>query len=92
MYSVNEVMLDRLDRIERHPVFYTRLEIPVCINGNTERLAWCYFMQNSRNDFLQLPAVRKYDSKDYPPFLAGSKKPPTEEEMRKFMSYVKGTD
>lgn len=92
MYSVDDVMLERLDRIERHPVFYTRREIPVRINGNTEQLAWCYLMHNFRKDFLQLPAVRKYDSKDYPAFLAGSQRPPTEEEMQKFISYVKGTD
>lgn len=92
VYSVNDVMLERLDRIERHPVFYTRREIPVCINGNTEQLAWCYLMHNFRKDFLQLPAVQKYDSKDYPAFLAGSQRPPTEEEMQKFISYVKGTD
>nr|XP_022295685.1 putative gamma-glutamylcyclotransferase CG2811 [Crassostrea virginica] len=90
VYSVSEKMLKNLDELERHPTFYTRQEIPVQLNGRTQ-VTWCYLLQNFREDFLQRPALRTYDSKDYPEFLGGSHKPPTEEERQKFIAYAKGT-
>nr|XP_022295620.1 putative gamma-glutamylcyclotransferase CG2811 isoform X1 [Crassostrea virginica] len=90
VYSVSEKMLKNLDELERHPTFYTRQEIPVRLNGRTQ-VTWCYLLQNFREDFLQRPALRTYDSKDYPEFLGGSHKPPTEEERQKFIAYAKGT-
>lgn len=85
---MNDKILDNLDNIERHPTFYTRLQIPIIIDGNTEEI-WCYLMKNFRKDFLQLPVHKKYDSRDFPPFMDGAKKQPTEEERRKFMAYIK---
>ena len=90
VYSVSEKLLKNLDELERHPTFYTRQEIPVQLNGRTQ-VMWCYLLQNFRQDFLQRPALRTYDSKDYPEFLGGSHKPPTEEERQKFIAYAKGT-
>lgn len=47
LYEVDEPTLARLDRLEGHPKFYERKQVPVNFQGepnhNGEYLAWAYF-------------------------------------------------
>ncbi|MBN2430574.1 MAG: gamma-glutamylcyclotransferase [Acidobacteria bacterium] len=43
MYRVDDEKLDLLDRLERHPVWYRRRQVPVVTATGREIMAWLYF-------------------------------------------------
>lgn len=43
VYAVDNQGLKQLDRLERHPSWYCRKEIPIKLDGGKEITAWLYF-------------------------------------------------
>lgn len=46
VFKVNDSVLDRLDRLEGHPVWYKRKQVPVKVNGKLVK-CWVYFNPQS---------------------------------------------
>lgn len=63
VYSIDDKMLEFLDDFESHPTLYKRQKIPVSL-GDKSELCWCYLLQKSKPELLQLPFLESYDNND----------------------------
>lgn len=62
IYEVDERMLEVLDDLERHPVFYRREVIPITAEDGSTVQCGCYLLCDFRKELLELPFYELYDS------------------------------
>lgn len=60
LYEIDSFTLERCDRLEGHPTFYTRKEIPIIVN-NAEVLAWCYICNKFNRNSASLLTTGSYE-------------------------------
>ncbi|XP_033725864.1 putative gamma-glutamylcyclotransferase CG2811 [Pecten maximus] len=93
VYEVDERMLEALDALERHPVFYRREMIPVTSEDGSTVDCGCYILFDFREELLELPFYESYDSKGSHnlEYIQHNKRETTsdKDENQKFISSVK---
>ena len=55
-------MLSKMDELECHPTYYTRLETPVILEDSTQSNPWIYFLPNFKPELLELETIDDYSS------------------------------
>lgn len=69
IFEVDDEMLERLDELESHPMYYKRfikdVEITDTDSSSKPKIVpcWCYFLQNFKPFMLKLPFLKCYQSK-----------------------------
>jgi hypothetical protein len=60
VYSVDDVMLRQLDRLELHPHWYTRQPTEILLNSGEQLICEVYFLLNFKPDLLKLKFLSNY--------------------------------
>ena len=68
LYEIDTAMLNQLDELERHPIFYVRTFVTCVLlqscktEDNSEGVIDCeaYFLQDFKDDLLDLPTISRY--------------------------------
>ncbi|XP_060077242.1 gamma-glutamylaminecyclotransferase C-like [Ylistrum balloti] len=92
VYEVDERMLEALDGLERHPVFYRREMIPVTCEDGCVVECGCYLLFDFRKELLELQFYDSYDSNgshNLPYVLRSERKTNDKDGISTVMSLVK---
>ena len=76
VYSVDDIVLTQLDKLELHPHWYTRQPTEILLNSGEQSTCEVYFLLNFKPDLLKLKFLSNYHHKsdDHPHYVPKEKR------------------
>lgn len=62
VYSVDDLMLSKMDELECHPSYYTRVQTLVILEDGSKLNPWIYFIMDYKPELLKLNTYDNYSS------------------------------